>query len=53
MNNLAALDVLERLWAGDWKEEPPKMMGMMRARGPFNWTKCIGGPGVDVEWIMF
>ena len=53
MNNLAALDVLERLWAGDWKEEAPNRMGMMRARGPFNWTKCIGGPGVDVEWIMF
>lgn len=54
MNNLSALDVLERLWAGDWKEEPPRMLpgGMMR-RGPFNWTKCIGGPGVDVEWIMF
>ncbi|KAH8882787.1 hypothetical protein GQ53DRAFT_439064 [Thozetella sp. PMI_491] len=54
MNNLAALDVLERLWAGDWKEDQPKMLGgsLMR-RGPFNWTKCIGGPGVDVEWIMF
>jgi hypothetical protein len=22
MNNLAALDVLERLWAGEWKDEP-------------------------------
>ena len=54
MNNLAALDVLERLWAGDWKEESPgnKLAGMMR-RGPFNWAKCIGGPGVEVEWIMF
>jgi hypothetical protein len=51
MNNLAALDVLERLWAGDWKEEA-RNMGVMR-RGPFNWTKCIGGPGIDVEWIMF
>lgn len=54
MNNLAALDILERLWAGDWKEEGPssKMMGLAR-QGPFNWTKCIGGPGVEVEWIMF
>jgi len=51
MNNLAALDVLERLWAGDWKEEA-RNMGAVR-RGPFNWTKCIGGPGIDVEWIMF
>ncbi|KAH8908586.1 hypothetical protein BR93DRAFT_864220, partial [Coniochaeta sp. PMI_546] len=51
MNNVAALDVLERLWAGDWKDES-RNMGMMR-RGPFNWTKCIGGPGVEVEWIMF
>jgi hypothetical protein len=54
MNNLAALDVLERLWAGDWKEEPrsPARLGAMR-RGPFSWTKCIGGLGVEVEWIMF
>lgn len=51
MNNLAALDVLERLWAGDWKDEG-RNMAIMR-RGPFNWTKCIGGPGVEVEWIMF
>lgn len=51
MNNLAALDVLERLWAGDWKEEA-RNMGVMR-RGPVNWTKCIGGPGVEVEWLMF
>lgn len=52
MNNLAALDVLERLWAGDCKDESRGMGGIM-SRGPFNWTKCIGGPGVDVEWIMF
>jgi hypothetical protein len=52
MNNLAALDVLERLWAGDWKEPEPKFGGVAR-RGPFNWTRCIGGPGVEVEWIMF
>jgi hypothetical protein len=51
MNNLAALDVLESLWAGNWKEEA-RNMGIMR-RGPFNWTRCIGGPGVEVEWIMF
>jgi hypothetical protein len=51
MNNLAALDVLESLWAGDWREES-KTMNMMR-RGPFSWTKCIGGPDVEVEWIMF
>jgi hypothetical protein len=54
MNNLAALDVLERLWVGDWKEDSPtlKLNGMHR-RGPFNWRKVIGGSGVDVEWIMF
>ncbi|KAK1760672.1 heme-responsive zinc finger transcription factor HAP1 [Echria macrotheca] len=51
MNNLAALDVLERLWAGDWKEEA-KHSGMNR-HGPFNWTKVIGGPGLEMEWIMF
>lgn len=58
MNNLAALDVLERLWAGDFRsgselglfDQQPKMGG---ARGPFNWSKCLGGPGVGVEWIMF
>ncbi|KAB5545702.1 fungal-specific transcription factor domain-containing protein [Coniochaeta sp. 2T2.1] len=49
MNNLAALDVLERLWAGDWKDES-RNMGIMR-RGPFNWAKCIGGPGVEEEGL--
>ncbi|KAM7217877.1 heme-responsive zinc finger transcription factor HAP1 [Rhypophila decipiens] len=57
MNNLAALEVLERLWAGDWKEEASqgrKMSnGPFQGGGPFNWSKCIGGPGVDVEWLMF
>ncbi|KAK5663098.1 hypothetical protein OQA88_6514 [Cercophora sp. LCS_1] len=55
MNNLAALDVLERLWVGDWKEDGAnggsKIAGMNR-RGPFNWAKVIGGPGLDVEWII-
>lgn len=58
MNNLAALDVLERLWSGDFRntselslyDGQSKMGG---ARGPFNWSKCFGGPGVGVEWIMF
>lgn len=56
MNNLAALEVLEKLWARDWAEEEPLSPGSTRVggqRGPFNWTKCIGGPGVGVEWIMF
>ena len=53
LNNLTALDVLERVWAGDMKPGggPPTTPGMRR--GPFNWTQCIGGPGVDMEWIMF
>lgn len=59
MNNLAALDVLERLWAGDFRkglefqlygEQSLKNSG---GRGPFNWAKCFGGPGAGVEWIMF
>jgi hypothetical protein len=59
MNNLAALEVLERLWSGDirncaelrlYGQQTPKFGG---ARGPFNWSKCFGGPGVGVEWIMF
>ncbi|KAI1010437.1 hypothetical protein LB503_005326 [Fusarium chuoi] len=55
MNNLAALEVLEKLWAQDWAGEEPLMLGTRTGdqRGPFNWTKCIGGPGVEVEWIMF
>ncbi|KAI1853736.1 hypothetical protein JX266_001720 [Neoarthrinium moseri] len=54
MNNLSAIEVLERLWAGDLHDSAssPGKMGLQR-RGPFNWTRCIGGPGVDVEWIMF
>ncbi|KAK4242279.1 fungal-specific transcription factor domain-containing protein [Achaetomium macrosporum] len=59
MNNLAALEVLERLWAGEgWKEDTMRnshqgrMLGSGKG-GPFNWMRCIGGPGVEVEWIMF
>lgn len=52
MNNLAALDVLERIWAGEGREQQQDGKPMMR-RGPFSWTRCIGGPGVEVEWIMF
>jgi hypothetical protein len=59
MNNLAALEVLERLWAGDgWREDAMRnqhhgrMVGNGKG-GPFNWARCIGGPGVEVEWIMF
>lgn len=55
MNNLAALEVLERLWAGECKDTEPRSPGskLPGRRGPFNWANCIGGPGVDVEWIMF
>ncbi|GKT84925.1 fungal transcriptional regulatory protein [Colletotrichum tofieldiae] len=57
MNNLAALYVLERLWAGEWKDNEPRSPAAVKLeamrRGPFNWTRCIGGPGVEVEWIMF
>ncbi|KAL2260918.1 hypothetical protein VTK26DRAFT_4939 [Humicola hyalothermophila] len=63
MNNLAALEVLEKLWAGDqWRDEAVRNgrmvnngngTGMGNRGGPFNWSKCIGGPGVDVEWMMF
>lgn len=55
MNNLSALDILEKLWAGDFKNgadlrNRAKMAG---CRGPFNWAKCFGNPGVEAEWIMF
>jgi len=55
MNNLAALEVLEKLWTQDWSGDEPLVLGARTGdqRGPFNWTKCIGGPGVEVEWIMF
>jgi len=54
MNNLAALEILERIWAGETKDEDPssKMAGMTR-RAPFNWAKHMGGLGGEVEWIMF
>lgn len=55
MNNLAALDVLEKLWSGEMKSEAKLRYynAMGTGRGPFNWTKCLGGPGAGVEWIMF
>ncbi|KAI1260460.1 fungal-specific transcription factor domain-containing protein [Xylariaceae sp. FL1019] len=48
MNNMAAIDVLERLWRNPIPSDKQQLR-----RGPFNWTRCIGGPGCDVEWIMF
>jgi hypothetical protein len=56
MNNLAALDVLERLWAGEFDDSrEPKSAGLRMGtqKGAFSWTKCIGGLGAGVEWIMF
>ncbi|KHO00320.1 Zn(2)-C6 fungal-type DNA-binding domain protein [Metarhizium album ARSEF 1941] len=59
MNNLSALDILEKLWAGEFnaatpdlrhRSGPAKMAG---CRGPLNWAKCFGGPGAEAEWIMF
>lgn len=54
MNNLSAIDVLERLWAGEYRDNGPgdRMAGAFR-RGPFPWARCIGGPGIEVEWMMF
>jgi hypothetical protein len=59
MNNLSALDILEKLWTGDFKA-PSDLHGqrsdsvkMAGCRGPFNWAKCFGGPGAEAEWIMF
>ncbi|KAL1879066.1 hypothetical protein VTK73DRAFT_7392 [Phialemonium thermophilum] len=51
MNNLAALDILERLWATEPRDGNSDylMSGGLR-RGPFCWSKYIGG---NVEWIMF
>lgn len=56
MSNLSALGVLERLWSTELKESdvrsPGARMSLLGRRCPFNWARCIGGPGVDVEWIM-
>lgn len=54
MNNLAALEVLERIWAGEGRDQQQESkLGSLVRRAPFSWTRCIGGPGVEVEWIMF
>ncbi len=53
MNNLAALDVLERLWAADWKDDA----AAMARRGPFNWAPVHWRPrrrhGVDHVLILY
>ncbi|KAL2207639.1 hypothetical protein CC79DRAFT_1272832 [Sarocladium strictum] len=51
MNNLAALDVLEKIWAGQSQEHESRNAGTRPS--PLNWDRCIGGPSIDVEWIMF
>ena len=57
MNNLAALEVLEKLWSTELKESdartPSTRLHIVGRRSPFNWAKCISGGGPDVEWIMF
>lgn len=54
MNNLSALEVLERIWAGEGRDgQQESKLGSLVRRAPFSWTRCIGGPGVEVEWIMF
>lgn len=54
MNNLSALDVLERIWGGEGRDgQHESKLGSLVRRAPFSWTRCIGGPGVEVEWIMF
>lgn len=54
MNNLSALEVLERIWAGEGRDQQQESkLGSLVRRAPFSWTRCIGGPGIEVEWIMF
>ncbi|KAK4164263.1 fungal-specific transcription factor domain-containing protein [Cladorrhinum sp. PSN259] len=56
MNNLAALDVLERIWAGDFsygqQQQQQQQQQQFRKGGPFSWIRCMAGAG-DAEWIMF
>ena len=49
LNNLAGLEVLEKLWA----EKEDGAVGESRAvfGGPFRWAKHM--EGVEGEWIMF
>ncbi len=51
MNNMAAMDVLERVWRTNDVAKPGSKLGVRT--GPLNWTKYIGGPGVETEWMMF
>ncbi|KAL2119220.1 hypothetical protein VTJ04DRAFT_6180 [Mycothermus thermophilus] len=58
MNNLAALQVLERVWASGVQQGQQQGQQHMDGRGkggPFNWARSggLGGMGVEVEWIMF
>ena len=48
LNNLAGLEVLEKLWQekGDGGAEKRDAFG-----GPFRWTRFM--EGVEGEWIMF
>lgn len=51
MNNLAALDVLERLWAGELRETEVRNAGVRPS--PLRWAGSLGGPNNELEWIMF
>ena len=48
LNNLAGLEVLEKLWAD--KEDDPSVDSRAVFGGPFKWTKHM--EGVEGEWIM-
>ncbi|KAH8821812.1 fungal-specific transcription factor domain-containing protein [Xylogone sp. PMI_703] len=58
LNNLAGLEVLEKLWRGNDSESAEgsnagsvKSEGIKFPSGPFKWTRYMDG--VDGEWIMF
>ncbi|KAI0801694.1 fungal-specific transcription factor domain-containing protein [Xylaria sp. FL0064] len=51
MNNMAAMDVLERVWRANDVAKPGSKLGVRT--GPFNWANYIGGPGIETEWMMF
>ncbi|KAI5461460.1 fungal-specific transcription factor domain-containing protein [Mariannaea sp. PMI_226] len=47
--NIVRVEILEKLWSSELASQ-----GRLNSqRGSFNWTRCIGGPGVGMEWIMF
>lgn len=56
MNNLSALEILEKLWSTELKESGSRSPGVRHTfsrPSPFNWSKYTDAAGNDMELIMF